>query len=275
MSQPVALDFIKGPLEKLILTDFGRLQHVPESEIPEAYRFTSDSIHLMPAYEVMRANINILHSYGAQIPDYYGPFDKVSGFQPSEVERGLGIRWAKDLLSNGQKLDFLIWSSPHHNASNCGPLKHGIVEDNTYFKFNAFQSLLRQTDEVIMMTYPSKYNVWFNSPHHTQELADRELLLCKVYDTNYVPLASSCGYCFKIDPAGRVGFMVAIAYPKSKAHCIIRKMDGNIDLGKTMFAFITNMSANGRAVALGGYIFSLEMEMVQNFLPISSYLDGV
>ena len=181
----------------------------------------------------------------------------------------LGIRWARDLLNEGQSLEFLIWGSPHHNASNCSALKHGFVQDNTHFKSNAFQSLLWQSDGVVMMTYPSKYNVCFYSPHFTYDLADRELLVCKVLGTNYTPLSSSCGYCFQVDPAGRVGFMVAIAYPKEKANCIIRQVGGNLDLGKTMLAFIEDMPTWGKAVSLGGYTFSLEMEMVQNLPPIS------
>ena len=238
---------------------------------------TKERMYLLDRYY---GNLRILVWYGARFDnERLAPFENVSGWFPSDMERARGIRSAVDLLKPTETLGMLIWGSPHRGASTADfSDRAGPEFDNHKHKTNAFSALLWQTKGIVMMTFASKYDVQFDHPRKDERLADRVLLVCKGYFRWYRPLAGNPEGIFPIDLNwGGIGggcVMIAIAYPPEFHDCIAFRhpKKNGLDVARTYLNLLMALPLNNKAVVLGGFNFDLEGELARY---LEEKVDGV
>ena len=224
-------------------------------------------------------NVNILAWYGAGLDQAtLSPHDKVSGWAVSDVERARGIRNAVDLMQSDEVLQMLVWGSPHKGTSTSlfedragfmgtpGP----AATQNKVYKSHAFYAMLWQTRGVVLMTFPSKYEVEFPNPRSDPCLHGRVLLIDKAIFHLHRPLCGTPHGIQLIEDGEGGCTMVAIAFPRKYFRCIHVIEDdnphfGGIDVTRTYLCLLNALLPNERAVVLGGYNFDMEAEAVKYF----------
>jgi len=244
----------------LYITDFDHLveQSTDATDIWES----QTPLDAVSAYDQMLANCDQLKQYGALL-DGSHPFNRVSGFaieSDEDYTQFPGIKSPAELDSS-RTLKFLMWGSPHPNASSSNSDFHGSNATSSVYKTNAFESMAWLAPSgSIFMAFPEKYRVEMYQPMHDLQATNRILVCGKMLSRYYTPMASGNGMRFPVPGSSIDGVMVSmLLLPEHMKY--LTMVGDRIDFGSTAFKILNSLSDTEFGVALGVYDLSLEMEL--------------